>query len=33
VLVNGADYAVVRPRVGTDAIIALDRVPGWLAKG
>ena len=30
VLVNGADYAVVRPRIGTEAIIALDRVPAWL---
>jgi diaminopimelate decarboxylase len=30
VLVSGANYAVVRPRVSADAIIALDRVPGWL---
>ncbi|QCI64677.1 diaminopimelate decarboxylase [Phreatobacter stygius] len=30
VLVKGADWAVVRPRVEVDAIIALDRVPGWL---
>jgi len=30
VLVNGSDYAVVRPRLGIDALIALDRVPSWL---
>jgi diaminopimelate decarboxylase len=30
VLVNGPDYAVVRPRMGSEAIIALDRVPAWL---
>jgi diaminopimelate decarboxylase len=30
VLVSGANYAVVRPRVSADAIIALDRVPSWL---
>ncbi len=30
VLVNGADYAVVRPRFDTEALIALDRVPSWL---
>ncbi|MGU9979941.1 diaminopimelate decarboxylase [Phreatobacter sp. HK31-P] len=30
VLVKGADYAVVRPRLDVDAIIALDRLPGWL---
>jgi diaminopimelate decarboxylase len=30
VLVNGANYAVVRPRLSTDALIALDRVPSWL---
>jgi len=31
VLVKGDEFAVVRPRVETDALIALDRVPGWLA--
>jgi len=31
VLVRGAQSAVVRPRVDADALIALDRVPGWLA--
>ncbi|MBN8938504.1 MAG: diaminopimelate decarboxylase [Rhizobiales bacterium] len=30
VLVKGADWAVVRPRVDVDQVIALDRVPGWL---
>jgi diaminopimelate decarboxylase len=30
VLVRGADYAVVRPRVETEALIALDHVPDWL---
>jgi diaminopimelate decarboxylase len=30
VLVKGADWAVIRPRVEVDEIIALDRVPGWL---
>ncbi len=30
VLVKGGDYAVVRPRLDVDAIIALDRLPGWL---
>jgi diaminopimelate decarboxylase len=29
-LVRDAEWAVVRPRLDTDAIIALDRVPGWL---
>lgn len=31
VLVNGADYAVIRPRVDVDALIALDHIPDWLA--
>ncbi len=31
VLVKGADYAVVRPRPSYDDLIALDRVPDWLA--
>ncbi len=30
VLVKGADYAVVRPRLDVEAIIAMDRLPGWL---
>lgn len=30
VLVNGANFAVVRPRFGAEALIALDRVPSWL---
>ncbi|MBS7543688.1 diaminopimelate decarboxylase [Ancylobacter oerskovii] len=30
VLVRGADHAVVRPRLDAEAIIALDKVPGWL---
>jgi len=30
VLVNGEQYAVVRPRVEVDALIALDRVAPWL---
>ncbi|HVX99260.1 MAG TPA: diaminopimelate decarboxylase [Pseudorhodoplanes sp.] len=29
-LVKEAQWAVVRPRLDTDALIALDRVPGWL---
>jgi diaminopimelate decarboxylase len=31
VLVNGAEWALVRPRVDVDALIALDRMPGWLS--
>jgi diaminopimelate decarboxylase len=31
VLVDGKCWAVVRPRVGIDALIAADRVPDWLA--
>jgi diaminopimelate decarboxylase len=30
VLVNGAQYAVVRPRPTYEDLIGLDRVPGWL---
>ena len=30
VLVKGSDWAVVRPRVEVDALIALDRLPSWL---
>ena len=30
VLVNGADWAVIRPRVTAEQLIALDRLPGWL---
>jgi diaminopimelate decarboxylase len=31
VLVKGGDYAVVRPRPSFDDLIALDRMPEWLA--
>jgi diaminopimelate decarboxylase len=30
VLVKGAEWALVRPRVEVDALIAMDRVPTWL---
>lgn len=30
VLVNGAQWAIVRPRLETDQLIALDRIPDWL---
>jgi diaminopimelate decarboxylase len=30
VLVNGAQWAVVRPRLEVDQLIALDRMPAWL---
>jgi diaminopimelate decarboxylase len=30
VLVNGDQWALVRPRVDVDALIALDRMPNWL---
>ena len=30
VLVNGAEWALVRPRVGVEALIRLDRMPPWL---
>jgi diaminopimelate decarboxylase len=30
VLVNGDQWAVVRPRLDADALIALDRMPNWL---
>ena len=30
VLVDGSRWAVVRPRVDIDALIAADRMPGWL---
>ena len=30
VLVNGPEWALVRPRLEVDALIALDRTPGWL---
>lgn len=30
VLVNGSEWAIVRPRMDTDAIIALDQLPNWL---
>ena len=31
VLVRGKEWAVVRPRMDVEAIIALDRLPGWLS--
>jgi diaminopimelate decarboxylase len=31
VLVNGAEWALVRPRVEVEALIGLDRLPDWLA--
>ena len=30
VLVNGRDWYVVRPRITLEALVALDKVPGWL---
>jgi diaminopimelate decarboxylase len=30
VLVNGDQWAIVRPRLEVDQLIALDRLPGWL---
>lgn len=30
VMVKGDDYAVIRPRVSAEELIALDRLPGWL---
>ncbi len=30
VMVKGDDYAVVRPRVSAEDLIALDRLPGWI---
>jgi diaminopimelate decarboxylase len=32
VLVRGAEFAVIRPRLNYDAILAEDRVPPWLAE-
>jgi len=32
VLVNGADWALVRPRVEVEALIGLDRMPPWLRR-
>ena len=32
VLVKGGDYAVVRPRLGVEALIGLDRLAPWLSK-
>jgi diaminopimelate decarboxylase len=31
VLVNGADFAIVRPRTSYDDLIALDKLPRWLS--
>lgn len=30
VLVNGRDWAVIRPRLDVESLIAADRLPGWL---
>ena len=30
VLVNGQEWALVRPRLEVDQLIALDRMPAWL---
>ena len=30
VLVNGDEFAVIRPRPSYDDLIGLDQVPGWL---
>ena len=30
VLVKGAEWAVVRPRMDDDALLATDRIPDWL---
>jgi len=30
VLVNGDQWALVRPRIEVEALIALDRMPNWL---
>jgi len=30
VLVHGREWSVVRPRMSLEALIALDRIPGWL---
>jgi diaminopimelate decarboxylase len=30
VLVNGSEWAIVRPRLEVDQLIALDRIPAWL---
>jgi diaminopimelate decarboxylase len=30
VMVNGARFAVVRPRIDAATLIALDRVPPWI---
>ncbi|MTH96451.1 diaminopimelate decarboxylase [Roseibium sp. RKSG952] len=32
VLVNGSEYAVIRPRPSYDDLIGLDRIPDWLKK-
>jgi diaminopimelate decarboxylase len=29
-MVNGAEWALVRPRLEVDQLIALDRMPDWL---
>ena len=31
VLVNGSEWALIRPRLEVDQLIALDRMPAWLS--
>ena len=33
VLVRGRDWAIVRERIGYDAMIGYDRLPGWIGAG
>ncbi|NDG04968.1 MAG: diaminopimelate decarboxylase, partial [Alphaproteobacteria bacterium] len=33
VMVKGGDWAIIRPRQTVDALIGLDRMPGWLDQG
>jgi diaminopimelate decarboxylase len=30
ILVNGREWYVIRPRFTLEALVALDKVPGWL---
>jgi len=32
VLVQGADWALVRPRIEVDTLISLDKLPPWLTN-
>ncbi|SFS05201.1 diaminopimelate decarboxylase [Sphingomonas jatrophae] len=33
VMVSGSDWAIVRPRIALEALIAADRMPPWLSSG